>query len=336
MSGGSFDYLFGKANPVHEPGWSNMREQLQVLDAPDVVAVMDLAEAGVALIDSDIRDIFHAVEWWCSGDWGEEDARAKIVRWRVRRMPAGQEVFNAERAGGAWGVSPALWMVYPLKSVYGETIFHERKNLVRRLLEADLEERVKIRGGSERLQWRHHGIGCLQAYVQEGGRYETRVHIWHPLLRLVTPNFGDVHDHRFHAYSTVLSGSLQNEVWYDRRWRIEPPAEGSTWDVYETLHQRADPEALKNPQAPVAKVHGYLPAVLSVAAGSNYFIPARGFHRTLVDSFAVTVMTKFNQRDDVKARILVKEGGTLIPAFENGRALPDMKDYLEQAIEALA
>lgn len=49
---------------------------------------------------------------------------------------------------------------------------------------------------SDTSNWRHHGIGLLQAYVLEGP-IEYRVHVWHPELRFVDDDSGMIHDHRF-------------------------------------------------------------------------------------------------------------------------------------------
>lgn len=58
------------------------------------------------------------------------------------------------------------------------------------------------------LEWRHHGTGMLQAYLQ-GEFADVRVHVWHP--RLVLPGMvtsGAMHNHRFGFKSTVLAGSI--------------------------------------------------------------------------------------------------------------------------------
>ncbi len=89
----------------------------------------------------------------------------------------------------------------------------------------------------DRLEWRHHGAGMLQAYLPEDTypmgateRELKRVHIWH--RSLVKPGIvegGAKHNHRFHLRSLVLHGSILNTVLkprYDEAggyqlWRIE-------------------------------------------------------------------------------------------------------------------
>src|SRR5207247_2472489 len=57
------------------------------------------------------------------------------------------------------------------------------------------------------LDWRHHGIGVLQAYVSAN----VRVHIWHDRLLLSgMRESGAIHDHRFRLESTILVGALTN------------------------------------------------------------------------------------------------------------------------------
>src|ERR1051325_5879847 len=69
--------------------------------------------------------------------------------------------------------------------------------------------RAFVYGAIHQLQWRHSGLGMLQAYVVEGGQEEVRVHIWHPSLKLDgIDEAGLGHDHRFDMTSWVLVGKL--------------------------------------------------------------------------------------------------------------------------------
>lgn len=69
-----------------------------------------------------------------------------------------------------------------------------------------IEKREHLLSIWNMLEWRHHGIGMLQAYVP--GK-DIRVHIWHPsLARPGMVTSGAMHNHRFGFKSTILCGSI--------------------------------------------------------------------------------------------------------------------------------
>lgn len=88
MSGSSFGYLDQEEVPSRSPYWPAMRDQLVELGALDVVAAMDAIAPPVndATFD-DLNPVFHAVEWWCSGDWGREEVEAALAEFRRKRAP---------------------------------------------------------------------------------------------------------------------------------------------------------------------------------------------------------------------------------------------------------
>lgn len=94
MSGGSYDYLYAKVEDGLFTGdytdglyhLERMAERLEGLDwcseiGRDVRALIKRAQQ----IDAELtrfRDVFHAVEWWDSGDWTESDVREAVAKYR--------------------------------------------------------------------------------------------------------------------------------------------------------------------------------------------------------------------------------------------------------------
>jgi hypothetical protein len=81
------------------------------------------------------------------------------------------------------------------------------------------------------LQWRHHGVGLLQAYMPERADipHPRRVHLWHhSLVKPGIVDSGSKHNHRFELRSLVVNGLLLNtdlfpkdDKYGDHRiWRI--------------------------------------------------------------------------------------------------------------------
>lgn len=103
-------------------------------------------------------------------------------------------------------------------------------------LNTDLNEVLQV---WDRLEWRHHGAGMLQAYLPHedpdywdvvARQVPRRVHIWH--RSLLVPGIvegGAKHNHRFHLRSLVVHGTLLNTVLVPvsdaegdyQLWRIE-------------------------------------------------------------------------------------------------------------------
>jgi hypothetical protein len=188
-------------------------------------------------------------------------------------------------------------------------------------------------GAIPRLQWRHSGLGMLQAYVLEGGQQEFRVHIWHPSLKLEgIDEAGLGHDHRFDMTSWVLVGQLTHvEI------LTSADATGG-WKMYEVVNAR---KALKETGTRAGEfrlIDGVVRLdkhAISISAGSAYFFPKRSFHETCPDSqVVVTVALKINQ-DEVPARILCRLGREPLNAFETSLSETQYKVVLAEAEAAL-
>lgn len=167
------------------------------------------------------------------------------------------------------------------------------------------------------INWRHHGIGCLQGYLKEGGPAEVRVHIWSP--RLLKPGIdvsGDIHDHRFDMTSYVMLGRVRHEEIY-----VQPHAMGAhAISVLET-HARASSkggslvEAREEPESYTIVKRDYF----YINAGSAYTFPRRVFHRSPVgecypEEIAITLIEKSSQTEE-PARLLHRKSEKPVDAF---------------------
>lgn len=164
--------------------------------------------------------------------------------------------------------------------------------------------------------WRHNGIGCLQAYIQEGTRHETRIHIWHDSL--LAPNVekhGRMHNHRFHMTSTVVFGTIVHVPLSIAR---RPTLLSTTpYHAYEVDHARTgstdQPRRTDGPLYLVEAEHNVM------ITGKSYAFPRERYHYTYLpksDAMAVTVVSKHRQVS-YPARILVPEGHTPEHAFKS-------------------
>lgn len=91
MSGGSFDYLYNSEAPASSSAWDAMRHELVLLGADDIVAKMDAVTDALATLGQPyssetgtIRDVWHAIEWWRSGDSGINRVRAAVLAYREK------------------------------------------------------------------------------------------------------------------------------------------------------------------------------------------------------------------------------------------------------------
>ncbi len=164
------------------------------------------------------------------------------------------------------------------------------------------------------LEWRHSGLGMLQAYVYEGTTDELRVHVWcSELERPGIRESGLLHDHRFDLTSQILVGAL-TQVEYQLT-----PSDVGLWQLHEVVHARA---AAGGKHAPndglVTPLPGRYAAVTRsfvLSAGEAYAYPKQEFHGTFLQThYAVTVMTKA-QQEEVPARIMAPYGQPVVHAF---------------------
>jgi hypothetical protein len=165
-----------------------------------------------------------------------------------------------------------------------------------------------------RLEWRHHGLGMLQAELSE----TLRIHIWHPRLvsdGMVWPRC--VHDHRFDIVSAVVYGAVL-DVLPDVRKDKGSAAVSGGWQkakVYEIEHAKNQDRMVLEGGGTAATSAQLLGDVIltrfysstSHGAGSEYSIPRRTFHTTEVTALAITVIQRANF-DDKLARVLCAPG----------------------------
>lgn len=178
----------------------------------------------------------------------------------------------------------------------------------------------------KKLDWRHFGVGALQAYLFESDTLEQRIHLWHPaLIREGIQGYGDCHDHRFSFKSEVLCGNLFNEPWTV----IENPS--GIYDIYEVENARTAKERTGNfdcETLPVSRASAIVGHKREMIGGDTYEFPRGSFHRTSFLNVTVTLVTKFDQQK-TRARILCPHGSRLVHAF--GGPIPDIDLVLNDA-----
>jgi hypothetical protein len=180
------------------------------------------------------------------------------------------------------------------------------------------------------LKWRHFGVGALQAYLHEGSGIEQRIHIWHESL--VKPGIrgrGDVHNHRFSFVSQVLCGAIDNQTVH-----VELNERGH-FDLYEVENARAAHGRTGNHDGRcvvVARASAIAGRPELTHAGQSYEFPRGAFHCSRFIGTTVTLVTKFDQRDE-RARILCPHGEELVHAF-GGHEL-DIDAVLRDAARSL-
>lgn len=187
------------------------------------------------------------------------------------------------------------------------------------------------------LEWRHHGIGLLQAYLLYANP-EVRLHIWHPdLLIPGMEKSGQIHDHRFLLVSTVLVGSITHT-----EFNLTPSPNGA-WRKWTVLNARKALDARKalnassgaEPPQPAddarydAETFG-----MSIDQDEAYEFEAGEFHKSDVTELAVTLVIKRNQTER-KAMILSPYDVTPVHAFDPNRQAVNVDKYLAMAKKAL-
>lgn len=93
MSGGSYDYLYCKeaeqlfdspaqlhfmAERLGGLGWADDAAK----DAFDLLAIVTTQLVRVEAAQRRLADVFYAVEWWDSGDSGEDQVRRALAKYR--------------------------------------------------------------------------------------------------------------------------------------------------------------------------------------------------------------------------------------------------------------
>lgn len=181
------------------------------------------------------------------------------------------------------------------------------------------------------MQWRHHGIGCLQGYIVEDSDPEVRLHIWsRDLIKPGMEESGDVHDHRFDLVSHVLAGT----VWHEEL--IPTPDENGDWGMLALTHARAAKDsAYHGPTTPLEGRFKVQRKSWGTPAGESYAFPAGRFHRSPVVDLAVSVIEKHNQTD-AQARILYPLAKPPVMAFGHEMDWSVINPVLDEARKALA
>lgn len=175
------------------------------------------------------------------------------------------------------------------------------------------------------LNWRHHGIGVLQAYLHEGRDYEARVHIWASELEL--PGIeasGNAHNHRFHMTSTVLCGALLHTEYQ--------LVEGNSFEFYDFVHARLQTEDTRDAMRKLDAATGAVQCRARIGAGDRYSFERGAFHSTHpLSDIAVSLVEKTDQIER-KAQVLAPTGLQPVPAF-GGNPLPEqqLQEILDRA-----
>ncbi len=158
------------------------------------------------------------------------------------------------------------------------------------------------------LQFRHHGLGMLQAELSK----DVRLHLWHPSLRTLE-GFRAVHDHRFDILSAVLHGAItdvRHHVCLDPRNCRSGYAYTPDVPVYSVVHAKAQthtPADFKQ----VGVAHVVRVGSDEYSAGAVYSVPRYAFHTNTVDGMTVTVIHRTNFSEH-PARVLGSGGGIVM------------------------
>jgi hypothetical protein len=84
MSGGSYDYLFTRVRSLGEQRGDLERMAIRLEGLPWATEAAAATRRCLTMVDEAERlaetlsDVWHAIEWWDSGDWGEDDARGEV------------------------------------------------------------------------------------------------------------------------------------------------------------------------------------------------------------------------------------------------------------------
>lgn len=95
MSGGSYDYLYARQIEDFVRNTENIRRMMARLDAlgykdasietGKFIAELEKLVASLEARQAELADIWQAVEWRDSGDWGPEDIAKAVEEWREKK-----------------------------------------------------------------------------------------------------------------------------------------------------------------------------------------------------------------------------------------------------------
>lgn len=195
-----------------------------------------------------------------------------------------------------------------------------------KVLNAALRRMIAERFDS--LQWRHHGIGALQAYISEDTNPEIRVHVFHP--KLVRPGItesGSFHDHRFDLHSTILVGKLK-----DTQVRLIPAGGAITlkrWEIWNVENARSAGQAANYDGKCEPAGDGQYWADMESRiheAGSTYTVKRGTFHESSPMGLCVTVCELRDKRG--QARLLVPSDAPPVHAFGESHVTPEQQKLI--------
>lgn len=198
------------------------------------------------------------------------------------------------------------------------------------------------------LEWRHHGIGVLQAYASTGPYLqppwatkmdELRFHIWHP--DLVIPGIqenGAAHNHRFHLSSVVLLGNIDHV-----ELKLIPKPAGK-YTVMQLVNARAAQETTGSfhvDPMPTGKNFDVEEYPHCITKGDAYYFAAGGFHRSAPrvvpgsKGYCITAVSKWDTKGS--AGLLVERGKPWRNAFGNPENLDGeaMQAHVDAAMKQL-
>lgn len=194
--------------------------------------------------------------------------------------------------------------------------------------------RAMVARSLDSLNWRHHGIGCLQGYISEDCEPEIRIHIWSP--RLLKPGMdlsGDAHDHRFDMVSHVLAGHVAHQEMI-----AEKVPDGDHKMLILTNARAAKENNYHGPTTAVDGLFSVKRQDYTIAMGQSYRFRAYTFHRSPMPTdpnhIAVTCIEKYRQQK-IMAQLLYPAAVEPVMAFGHDIDKDLCRDIVAQAKAAL-
>lgn len=93
MSGGSFNYLYLKEVPELMASVTDIEDMSDICikkhyydvakDLTRLAEYIRSAETRISILHKQLRDVMHAIEWYESCDYGEDDLEKAIVKYRT-------------------------------------------------------------------------------------------------------------------------------------------------------------------------------------------------------------------------------------------------------------
>lgn len=114
MSGGSYDYLFTRVRPLGEQRTQLEEMAVRLEGLPWAAQAAAETRRCLKMIDDAERiaetltDVWHAIEWWDSGDWGEDGARKVVEAYQPPEARRAEDVVYrlVDVGGGVFELRP--------------------------------------------------------------------------------------------------------------------------------------------------------------------------------------------------------------------------------------